>query len=142
MFYMAHTWERLGEQIPLPARIPSDCKPFASDCDEALLCLDGAYTKSQHRLTACNVVTMANMVSHIKAMLVGIDTDTFQFNGDLGVFAMHHDVTVDGVRTTTSSGIVVEFIECGSCFKRLKMLVSRDRNDGEQCEHSYMFMVS
>lgn len=141
MFQMANTWERLGEQIRMPAKIPIDNKQYAGDCTKVLLRLDGEYTKSQHRLAASNVVAMPVLVSHIKSMLVGIDTDTFQFNVDLGIFSVNTDITVDGVRTTTTNAILREFIECGSCYKRLKMVVSRDKNDVDQYEHSYMFMV-
>lgn len=115
---------------------------FASDSERSLLHLDGAQRKSTNRLTGCRVASMEVLLGHIKSLVMGIESDSFKYDENEGVFKMIEDITVGDTRTSTTECLLREFVECGSCYKRLKILIGRDRDaDLERREHSYMFAV-
>ena len=55
---------------------------------------------------------------------VGIQSDTFQHD-QLLVFKMEDNVTVDDLLPETMKHFVQEFLECGTCFKRLQMMIMK-----------------
>lgn len=145
-FYTSTCWEQLGQttDLSLPRRQPVHVvnNAFASDSERSLLHLDGAHRKSTNRLTGCRVASMEVLLAHIKSLFVGIESDSFRYDENEGVFKMIEDITVGDIRPSTTENLLREFVECGSCYKRLKMLIGRDRNaDLERREHSYMFAV-
>lgn len=146
LFYTSHCWENLGRTFSLTVSTESDIKRgqmnFGSDTADVLLPLDVAHAKSKHLLTSFCTIPMYVLIKHVKTLLTGIESTTFRFNSAHGTFEMLPDVTVDGVQTATMRQILNEFLECGTCYKRIKMLINRDGGTvRDSHEHSYMFSV-
>lgn len=145
LIYTSKNWENLGKITPLTQQcqsiIANENQPFVSDASNTILHLDAVHMKANHRIDINRIVLETVFVSHIKSLLIGIESDSFAYDIDHGIFQMEPNVTIKDVRASTMEHSLREFIECGSCYKRLKLLVNRDYDRTMVTEHSYMFSV-
>lgn len=88
---------------------------FASETDSMLHLL------SQQRggLFAAKLVTMTDIIRDTKALLIGIQSESYTFDADALCFRLVAGITVAEIAPVTFSGIVEEFLECGTCYRRL-----------------------
>lgn len=147
LHYTANSWEYLGTVDELTNLSDADVRrrqcEFSSDTTKALMPIDALHLQSKQPLNTCWIITPQLLIAHIKALVIGIESSTFRFDMHLGRFQLMADVTVDGVQKKTLRHALGEVIECGTCYKRIKMLITRDRElMVDSHDHSYMFIVS
>lgn len=58
-------------------------------------------------------------------LLVGIQSDIFKYNESSTTFHMKKNVTIDCFLPATILNFVDEFLECGTCYRRLQTMISR-----------------
>lgn len=58
-------------------------------------------------------------------ILVGIQSDIFKCDEFSMSFHMKSNITIDGFLPETILNFVNEFLECGTCYKRLQYMISK-----------------
>ncbi|XP_011296440.2 uncharacterized protein LOC101895064 isoform X2 [Musca domestica] len=100
-------------------------KPFAGDASVTLL-LQGYVNQTRNYHSQAKIMNEKCFITDLKLLTVGIQSDTFQHD-ELIVFHMESNVTIEGVLPTTIKNLVSEFLECGTCYKRMQtMIMKRD----------------
>lgn len=72
-------------------------------------------------------------------LIVGIQSDTF-YHDEFVVFAMKPNVTIEGVLPGTIEYFVEDFLECGTCYKRMQTMIMK--RDYKLMFEGFMFKVS
>lgn len=132
--YTSNKWEHLGQRYVLREsdellEIPFEAK-FASEMGKAALHLAAAKSLANHQLFEANMVPTQKFIEHLKSLLVGIESDSFFYCKATVSFRMVDNLTVDNaVLPETIAHFVRDFIECGTCYKRLKLIIKM-KHDG------------
>ncbi|XP_061385996.1 uncharacterized protein LOC133320902 [Musca vetustissima] len=100
-------------------------RPFVGDTSVTLL-LQSYITKANNKPAPAKVLDEKCFIADLKLLTVGLQSDTFHHD-ELIVFYMEPYITIEGVLPATIKNLVVEFMECGTCYKRLQtMIMKRD----------------
>ncbi|XP_073830310.1 gamma-tubulin complex component 6 isoform X2 [Musca autumnalis] len=100
-------------------------KPFAGDASVTLL-LQSYINETKNQLFIAKVLNEKNFIADLKLLTVGIQSDTF-YHDDFIIFSMESNITIEGVLPATVKNLVTEFLECGTCYKRMQtMIMKRD----------------
>lgn len=112
----AANWESLGE--PEGTRV----KVFSSESTASSLHRQLSSLNSPLEIKSISFVRLLN---DIKLLMIGIETETFvRLPDDSLTFQMLPDITCDGM--TNLSDILSDFLEMGTCYKRLKTFTSKN----------------
>lgn len=79
------------------------------------------------------IVTMPDIIRDTKALLIGIQSETYVYDNDKQRFSIIDGITIAGISPTTFNDIIGEFLSCGTCFKRLSIKYSNNfctKSDG------------
>lgn len=132
--YTSNKWEQLGERYVLRAtdellEMPFEPK-FVSETKESTLHLCAAKSLANHQLFEANIVPTQKFLGHLKLLLVGIESDSFLYNKSSASFRMVDNLTVDdAVLPESIEHFARDFIECGTSYKRLK-LITKAKHEG------------
>lgn len=88
---------------------------FASETDSMLHLL----SDQSMGLFAAKLVTMADIIRDTKALLIGIQSESYAYDVGAMCFRLVIGITVEGISPITFNGIVEEFLDCGTCYRRL-----------------------
>lgn len=111
-------WENLGNRVVLRE------KPFCTETN-SLLSLLTINQEVKGKKFKANIIPLNAFMIDVKYLTVGISSESFEFDYTEMIFEMVPNLTVDGVSPQTFKTIVQDFIECGTCFKRLQFFTSR-----------------
>lgn len=132
--YTSNKWEHLGQRYVLRdsdelLEMPFEPK-FVSEMGKAAIHLAAAKSSANHQLFEANMVPTQKFIEHLKSLLVGIESDSFFYCKTTVSFRMVDNLTVDdAVLPETIAHFVRDFIECGTCYKRLKLIIKM-KHDG------------
>lgn len=132
--YTSNKWEQLGQRYVLREsddllETPFEPK-FASEMSETALHLAAAKSLANHQLFEANIVSTRKFIEHLKSLLVGIESDSFLYDSSSASFRMVDNLTVDdAILPESIEHFVRDFIECGTCYKRLKLIIKM-KHDG------------
>ncbi|XP_046801977.1 uncharacterized protein LOC111686170 [Lucilia cuprina] len=100
-------------------------KPFAGEASISLL-LQSHINRENKKPFEAKILKMQDFLNDLKSLTVGIQSDTF-YHDEFIVFAMKPNVTIEGVLPGTIKYFVEDFLECGTCYKRMQtMIMKRD----------------
>lgn len=111
-------WEHIGNRNVLREL------PFASESN-SLLSLLTLSNEEKGKSFRANIIPLEAFMIDVKYLTVGISSESFEFDFTEMIFEMIPNLTVDDVSPIIFKTIVQDFIECGTCFKRLQFFTSR-----------------
>lgn len=120
-------WENLGNRNVHRELL------FASEAG-CLLPLMAAKAVSLQDDFVANIISLDAFMIDVKYLVVGISSESFVFNSEL-TFTMLPNLTLESVAPNTFKSTLAEFIECGTCFKRLQLMTMR--KDPNTFDHIY-----
>lgn len=126
--YTSNKWEQLGQRFVLCESnelLEMPFEPnFASEMPKTAMHLTAAKSLASHQLFEANVTSMQKFIEHLKLLLVGIESDSFLYCKEIVSFKMVDHLTIDdGTLPESIEHFVRDFIECGTCYKRLKVII-------------------
>lgn len=146
IYYEANRWEHQGLRIPLnkdtdPQLIASLYeKKFASELSDASLNLMAIAAEKQQQHFQAHIIDSKRFNEHIKLLLIGIESESFVYNPSNMTFRLVENLTVENILPETIAHFVLNFIDCGACYKRLKSLIST--NNFQLKYNGFVFKVS
>lgn len=146
IFYVSKKWEHLGKKFslskdenPYSIRDAIAEKSFISEFPEAMVNLMAIKAATSHALFQAHIVPLDTFIAHLKSLLIGIESDSFQFDAAIIAFGMVEHLTVANISPPTMDGVVKEFIESGTCYRRLKMIIGRNVTDFKLRYDGFLF---
>lgn len=147
LFYTAKSWKHLGLRIPLDGSAESDTlltsirePKFLTETIDGSMNATGFLETRNCNESIVRVMNERLFIEQIKFMLVGIESDSFAYDANSMSFRMLEHLTLDNILPLTALGFVDVFIECGTCYKRLKVIVQRNTS-GHKQYHGFLFKV-
>lgn len=98
-------------------------KPHITEANFALE-LQSIHNKSIGNETIAKIVSLERFFRDIKSLTVGIQSDSFVHNEHI-VFKMIDNITIMGILPGTIENYVTDFLECGTCYKRLQIMIMK-----------------
>lgn len=130
IYFEVNKWENHGQCISLnkdtdPEAIASLYeKKFCSEIPDAPLNIGAIVAAKQQRAFRARLIDAKRFNEHVKLLLIGIESESFLYNPSNMTFRLIEHVTIDNILPESIGHFVQDFIECGSCYKRLKSLIS------------------
>lgn len=130
IYYEANRWEHQGLRIALnkdtdPQLIASLYeKKFCSEMPDASLNLMAIMAAKQQQSFEARIINSKRFNEHVKLLLIGIESESFVFVPTNVTFKLIDNLTIENIMPETIAHFVQDFIECGTCYKRLKSLIS------------------
>ncbi|KAG4065506.1 hypothetical protein HA402_013276 [Bradysia odoriphaga] len=122
-------WDNLGQPMDyLNARFSSEV-----DCTNQLLAF-ASRSKSEVKF-----VQLSQFIGDVKLLLTGIPSDSFHFDEKTLTFRMEENVSVENISPETMESSVLPFLECGCCYRRLQLLLSRNPVDFKHKFDGFVF---
>lgn len=84
-------------------------------------------------------IQLPQFISDVKLLLTGIPSDSFHFDPEKLIFRMETNLSVENISPETMARSVDSFLECGSCYRRLQMLLSRSPIDFKHKFDGFVF---
>src|ERR1700744_2279139 len=84
-------------------------------------------------------IQLPQFIADIKLLLTGIPSDSFHFDQEKLIFRMETNLSVENISPETMASSVSSFLECGSCYRRLQMLLSRNPIDFKYKFNGFVF---
>lgn len=72
------------------------------------------------------------LIEHIKLLLIGIESESFAYDHSTMTFRMLEHLTTNNVLPVTVGQFVDDSVECGTCYKRLKIIIERSTDKSKQ----------
>lgn len=111
-------WENLGNRF-VPVQ-----RPFASECNSVLHLKSLKATRFQ-KPTEIRIVRTEDFLHDVKFLITGFSSRCFEYDDD-NRFRMVGNFTVDGVSPVTIKAVVDQFLELGTCFRRLHKMTKKN----------------
>lgn len=99
-------------------------KPFITECDSSLQLLSTISNSCGKKFIA-KIIPVENLIYDIKLMLIGIRSESFTYSDSI-IFELLENLTISTIGPETLNGVVKEFMECGTCFKRLQIMSTKN----------------
>ncbi|XP_075155215.1 gamma-tubulin complex component 6 [Haematobia irritans] len=96
-------------------------KPFAGDTNASLL-LKCHIDRTNKKPFESKILKEKDFITDLKSLIVGIQSNTFKHD-EFIIFSMEKNICIEGVLPGTLLGAIDEFLECGSCYKRLQTMI-------------------
>lgn len=146
IYYVPNKWEHRELHIPLnkdtdPKVIASLFeKKFCTEMPDASLNIRAIKAIEQKELFEARLIDKEIFNEHIKLLMIGIESESFMYNPSNMTFRLLDNLTIENTLPESIAHFVKNFIECGSCYKRLKSLI---RTDNFQLRYNgFVFKVS
>lgn len=146
IYYECNRWEHQGLRIPLnkdtdPEVIASLYeKKFCTELSDAPLNMLAIVASQQQQPFQARIVDKQLFNEHIKLLLIGIESESFIFDANTITFSLLKNLTIENIMPEILGNFVLDFIECGSCYKRLKSLIIT--NNFQLKYNGFVFKVS
>lgn len=114
---LSWNWENL-DCIGIPVS-----KPHITEANLALE-LQAIHDKSLGKNTIAKIVSQERFFRDLKSLTVGIQSDSFVHDEHI-VFRMIENITILGILPGTIENYVIDFLECGTCYKRLQIMIMK-----------------
>ncbi|XP_055309064.1 gamma-tubulin complex component 6-like isoform X1 [Sitodiplosis mosellana] len=130
IYYEANKWEHQGLRIALnkdtdPELIASLYeKKFCTELPDTALNLMAIAAERHQQQFQAHIIDSKRFNEHIKLLLIGIESESFVYDPSSMTFRLVEHLTVENILPDTIAHFVLDFIECGACYKRLKSLIS------------------
>ncbi|XP_062563171.1 gamma-tubulin complex component 6 [Armigeres subalbatus] len=111
-------WENLGNRF-----VPVE-RPFASECNSVLHLKSLKATRFQKSVDI-RIVRIDDFLHDVKFLITGFSSRCFEYDGN-NLFRMKGNFTVDGISPLTINAVVDQFIELGTCFRRLHKMTKKN----------------
>lgn len=98
---------------------------FASEVD----CTNQLLAIATRQTFEVKFIILPRFIADIKLLLTGIPSDSFHLDDDTVSFRMETNLSVANVSPETMASSMVSFLACGSCYRRLQMLLARSPVD-------------
>ncbi len=82
---------------------------------------------------------LPQFIADIKLLLTGIPSDSFHLDAEKMIFHMEENLSVENISPETMASSVVSFLECGSCYRRLQLLLARNPVDFKHKFDGFVF---
>lgn len=132
IFMKSLRWEYMRELVDSKQREQS----FASESEKAyfhMLADDGGTVK---------LMAVDRFIDDVKLLLIGIESLTFRYDEEVMCFrTVSTDVTIENVAKMTLATFVQNFLECGTCFARLRILCTTDSGSFEMKFNGFVFQA-
>lgn len=138
IFIKSLSWDHFGK----PLDSTQQERPFASDCPSAFLHMLAVQAIQKGDNFDVEIIKTAQLIADIKLLLGGTSSPTFHYNEELMSFSMVKNVTVENVAPVTMLASVQGFLECGTCYARLKFLCCNDTENFNMKFNGFVFQVS
>lgn len=149
IIYMSNKWEELGHRYFLPETSTNNDqfatffeRKFSSECTNSSLNLTAIQAHSNRKLFQARIVDTKEFIKHIKLLLIGIESESFIYNADNMSFKLLDHLTVVNLMTSTVNHFITDFIECGTCYKRLKVVIAKGFNNFKLKYDGFLFKVT
>lgn len=148
--YTSNKWEELGHRYFLPKVGSSGDdqfalffeKKFGSECSGSALRLAAIHAQANRKIFQARIVDTNVFIKHIKLLLIGIESESFAYDADHMNFKLLDHLTVENSTPSTVNHFVSDFIECGTCYKRLKVVIAKGFNNFKLKYNGFLFKVS
>lgn len=146
--YTGNKWEELGmhyefDEENSDEKFSSLCeKRFCTESRLAALHLMAIRASRNSDFFEAKIVQKKEFVEHIKLLLIGIESESFVYDQQTMSFKAHEYLTVDGMMPNTIKHFISDFIECGTCYRRLKTLISSNIEGFKLKCDGFLFKVS
>ncbi|XP_069680648.1 gamma-tubulin complex component 6 [Periplaneta americana] len=143
-FPQLQTWETFGMLGP-----PNE-RPFLTesevDCVQKIwLVMMGQMEMYRNRSLAGSRlvanISRQQLIRDLKFLLIGVPSQTFQYNQEEDSFVMKSGIYVDGVTPSTLSLFCQDFLISGTCCMRLERLIQRNVITGNYVQEGLMFQA-
>lgn len=130
IYFEANRWEHRGICIPLNKDTDPDViaslyeKRFCTELPDASLNLLAIEAAKQQQELHVRIIDKKRFNEHIKLLLIGIESESFIYDSITMTFSLIENLTIENLMPNTIAHFVLDFIECGSCYKRLKSLIT------------------
>ncbi|XP_055912528.1 gamma-tubulin complex component 6 [Eupeodes corollae] len=114
---LSWNWENL-DCIGIPIN-----KPHITEANLALE-LQAIHDQYMGQETIAKIVSKDRFFRDLKSLTVGIQSDSFVHDEHI-LFKMIDNITVIGILPETIENYVTDFIECGTCYKRLQIMIMK-----------------
>jgi hypothetical protein len=114
-------WEHLGLNSIFKE------EPYLTECDEpnVMLHLLNVISEPRDGPFEAYLVPTSDFLWEVRYLNVGIQSNTFHLNDNI-VFEMEKNVTIENISPATMESLMEEFLECGTCYKRLQHMISKN----------------
>jgi len=131
-----YCWENLGN---LNIRHES---LFTTENPNAFYHLLAVYNKkSNFQNYEPKIVPLKEFMHDVKMLIVGIRSESFLYN-DLYIFDIYPNLTINNLSIVSLKNTIKEFLECGTCYKRLQILTSKNSENLKLIFDGFVFRVS
>lgn len=138
--FISNKWENLGNRYTFDEKCNHFAtlfeKKFCTETSMATMNINSMANSRSNIVPEIRIVQVMEFVKQIKLLLIGIESESFIFNQRLTKFSIAEKLTVENVTPETMDHFIADFIECGTCYKRLKAVISCNtdgyklKNDG------------
>lgn len=137
VIYMSNKWEELGKCYTFDglhdnAKLASLFeKKFCSELATASLNLLAIKDSRNGNCTEALIVEKTEFIEHIKLLLIGVESESFTYDQQEKCFKIIKPLAVENLMPCTINNFMSDFLECGTCFRKLKRLITNNI-DGTQ----------
>ncbi|PNF25042.1 hypothetical protein B7P43_G06983 [Cryptotermes secundus] len=134
------TWEAVGCLDPLKE------KPFLTesgvDCVQKFWTVSRRFTNmSLAECMGLRNISCKQLIQDLKLLLIGVPSQTFQYNQEENGFVMNSNTCVEGLTPETLHSFCDDFLISGMCCLRLRKLVDHNLVPGSHMQEGLMFQA-
>ncbi|CAO1391670.1 unnamed protein product [Diamesa serratosioi] len=96
--------------------------------------------KEQRKVCTLKIISQEKLIEDVKLLCVGTISEIFSCN-DSYIFYMEPHYTIEGISTTVLQGLMQELLESGSCYKRLRTMITKNPFNFKLIFDGYVFKV-
>lgn len=139
LHYTANKCEYAGLRIPLDGSAETSAllealveKKFLTETVDGSMNAAAFMEMRNGEVFVSCVMTEKLLIEHIKLLLIGIESESFAYDHSTMTFQMLEQLTTNNVLPVTVSRFVADSVECGTCYKRLKIIIERSTEKSKQ----------
>lgn len=97
-------------------------------------------TNEQKKVSTLKIVSQEKLIENVKLLCVGTISEIFNCNESY-IFYMQPHYTIEGITTTVLEGLMQELLESGSCYKRLRTMITKNPFNYKLIFDGFVFKV-
>lgn len=147
IYYTSNKWEELGRRYVLDENCDEQQfssffeKKFITESNSSIFDIMAIVASQHNRVFQARIVDSGLFIEHIKLLLIGVESESFSYDENTMSFNMFEHLTIKNVMPSTIAQFMDDFIECGTCYKRLKIIVSRNTESAQLKYKGFLFKV-